>query len=208
MLVYRQELLNQCMPDTTSIPLTNYSGIDAIISFMTKEASSNNIVLKFNFDSTFFNSKQSTSSELDLVHLFSDLLENAIIATKHAPDRFIELSLQTLKGVPTISVSDSGIPFEIDTYMKFGIFEASTHTDEWGTDIGLMNIWSFKKKYHASLIIEEMNNTICSKRLSILFDGKNRYLIVSNRFQQIVSKQTRSDLLVINAESYKAAILH
>lgn len=53
MLVYRQELLNQCMPDTTSIPLTNYSGIDAIISFMTKEASSNNIVLKFNFDSTF-----------------------------------------------------------------------------------------------------------------------------------------------------------
>lgn len=208
MLVYRQELLNQCMPDTTSIPLTNYSGIDAIISFMTKEASSNNIVLKFNFDSTFFNSKQSTSSELDLVHLFSDLLENAIIATKHAPDRFIELSLQTLKGVPTISVSDSGIPFEIDTYMKFGIFEASTHTDEGGTDIGLMDIWSFEKKYHASLIIEEMNNTICSKRLSILFDGKNRYLIVSNRFQQIVSKQTRSDLLVINAESYKAAILH
>ena len=202
--VYRQELLNQCMPDMTSIPLTNYSGIDAIISFMTKEASSNNIVLKFNFDSTFFNSKQSTSSELDLVHLFSDLLENAIIATKHAHGRFIELSLQTLKGVPTISVSDSGIPFEIDTYMKFEIFEASTHTDEGGTGIGLMDIWSFKKKYHASLIIEEMNNTICSKRLSILFDGKNRYLIVSNRFQQIVSKQTRSDLLVINAESNKS----
>lgn len=170
--VYGQELLNQCTPYITSIPQTDHSSIDAIISFMTKEAARNSIVLKFNFDSTFFNTKQSTASELDLVHLFSDLLENTIIATKHAHGRFIELSLQTLKGTPAISVSDSGIPFEINTYMKFGIYEASTHTDECGTGIGLMDIWSFKKKYHASLIIEGLDNTIYSKRLSLLFDGK------------------------------------
>jgi chemotaxis response regulator CheB len=38
-----------------------------------------------------------------------DLLENAIIATKCAHASSIELSLQMLKGTPTISVSDSGI---------------------------------------------------------------------------------------------------
>lgn len=50
---YRQELLNQCVPNITSIPQTGYSGIDAIISFMTKEAAADNINLKFNFDGTF-----------------------------------------------------------------------------------------------------------------------------------------------------------
>ena len=49
-----------------------------------------------------------------------------------------------------------GIPFEIDTYMKFGISEASTHTNEGGTGIGLLDTWTFKKKYHVSLIIEEL----------------------------------------------------
>lgn len=88
---YRQELLNQCVPNITSIPQTGYSGIDAIISFMTKEAAADNINLKFNFDGTFFNSIYSTANELDLVHLFSDLLENAIIATKYAHASSIEL---------------------------------------------------------------------------------------------------------------------
>ena len=148
-----------------------------------------------------------TANELDLVHLFSDLLENAIIATKCAHASSIELSLQMLKGTPTISVSDSGIPFEIDTYMKFGISEASTHTNEGGTGIGLLDTWTFKKKYHVSLIIEELDNNIYSKRLSFLFDGKNRYLIISSRYQQIRSYQTRSDLLVISSSENNATYL-
>lgn len=204
---YRQELLNQCVPNITSIPQTGYSGIDAIISFMTKEAAADNINLKFNFDGTFFNSIYSTANELDLVHLFSDLLENAIIATKYAHASSIELSLQMLKGTPTISVSDSGIPFKIDTYMKLGISEASTHTNEGGTGIGLLDTWTFKKKYHVSLIIEELDNNIYSKRLSFLFDGKNRYLIISSRYQQIRSYQTRSDLLVISSSENNATYL-
>lgn len=204
---YRQELLNQCVPNITSIPQTGYSGIDAIISFMAKEAAADNINLKFNFDGTFFNSIYSTANELDLVHLFSDLLENAIIATKYAHASSIELSLQMLKGTPTISVSDSGIPFKIDTYMKLGISEASTHTNEGGTGIGLLDTWTFKKKYHVSLIIEELDNNIYSKRLSFLFDGKNRYLIISSRYQQIRSYQTRSDLLVISSSENNATYL-
>ena len=70
--------------------------------------------------------------------------------------------------------------------------------EEGGTGIGLIDIWSFKKKYRASLVIEELDDSIYTKRLSLLFDGKNKYLIVSNRFQQIISNQTRSDLLVIS----------
>ena len=196
---YRQELLLEDSLSETSIPQTKLAGVDAIISFMVKEASGYGIILKFHYDRDFFTAKRFTVTEMDFVHLLSDLLENAIIATRYRNGKSIELSLQTLKGTPAISASDSGIPFEINTFMKFGTCEASTHTDEGGTGIGLIDIWSFKKKYHASLVIEELDNSIYSKRLSLLFDGKNKYLIISNRFQQIISNQTRSDLLVINA---------
>lgn len=61
-----------------------------------------------------------------------------------------------------------------------------------------MDIWTFKKNEHASLVIEELNNAIYSKRISLLFDNKDKYLVVSSRFQQISSIQSRSDLLIIN----------
>lgn len=195
---YRQELLCEDPFVENSIPQTNLAGVDAIIAFMLKEASTHGITLQFHFDKEVFSSKHFTASEMDLVHLLSDLLQNAIIATRHAGGKTIELSIQSLKGTPAISVSDSGIPFEIDTYMKLGVSEASTHLEEGGTGIGLIDIWSFKKKYRASLVIEELDDSIYTKRLSLLFDGKNKYLIVSNRFQQIISNQTRSDLLVIS----------
>ena len=198
---YRQELLCQGSQSGSSIHQTNQAGVDAIISFMVKEAASYGITMKFHFDGEFFTAKHFTATEMDFVHLLSDLLENAIIATRHANGKAIELSLQILKGTPAISVSDSGIPFEIETFMKLGTCEASTHTDEGGTGIGLMDIWAFKKKYHASLVIEELGNSTYSKRLSILFDNRNKYLIISNRFQQIISNQTRSDLLVINSST-------
>ena len=55
--------------------------------------------------------------------------------------------------------------------------------------------------------IEELDNNIYSKRLSFLFDGKNRYLIISSRYQQIRSYQTRSDLLVISSSENNATYL-
>lgn len=159
---YRQELLCQGSQSGSSIPQTNQAGVDAIISFMIKEAASYGITMKFHFDGEFFTAKHFTATEMDFVHLLSDLLENAIIATRHANGKALELSLQILKGTPAISVSDSGIPFEIETFMKLGTCEASTHTDEGGTGIGLMDIWTFKKKYHASLVIEELDNSTYS----------------------------------------------
>ena len=71
------------------------------------------------------------------------MIENAIIATKNADEKCIELSFQLLKGTPAISISDSGVPFEIETFMKIGIPEASKHTSEGGTGVGLIDIWSF-----------------------------------------------------------------
>ena len=52
---YRQELLGNGLLSISTIPLTKHSGIDAIISFMAKEACSYGISFKnFIFDTDFF----------------------------------------------------------------------------------------------------------------------------------------------------------
>lgn len=185
------------LPD--SIPQTGFLGIDALISYMTKEAARHHISLKFHFQPSFFTSAKPKMEESDLVHLISDLLENAVIATTHANGSSMELSMLMIKGIPTLSLSDSGIPFAIDTYLKFGLAKASTHLEEGGSGIGLMDIWQLKTACRASLSIEEYPaGEKFTKRISLLFDRKNRYIIVSPRAKEITAAQTRRDLLVID----------
>lgn len=185
------------LPD--SIPQTGFLGIDALISYMTKEAARHHISLKFHFQPSFFTSAKPKIEESDLVHLISDLLENAVIATTHANGSSMELSMLMIKGIPTLSLSDSGIPFAIDTYLKFGLAKASTHLEEGGSGIGLMDIWQLKTACRASLSIEEFPaDEKFTKRISLLFDHKNRYIIVSPRAKEITAAQTRRDLLVID----------
>ena len=181
------------------IAQTGYAGVDAMISYMAKEASQNHISLQFDFRDDFFKDDSLCMTEADLVHLLSDSLKNAIIATKHNNGKNIKLSMLKLKGIPTIAISDSGIPFTIDTYMNFGFEKSSTHTDEGGSGIGLLDIWSLKEKYKATLYIDEHPTTdTFTKQLVFIFDKKNRYMISSNRYKEIQHQQSRADLYVVN----------
>lgn len=57
----------------------------------------------------------SLSNEIDSIKTYrQELLGNA-------DEKCIELSFQLLKGTPAISISDSGVPFEIETFMKLGM---------------------------------------------------------------------------------------
>lgn len=178
---------------------TGYVGVDALISYMAKEAAQHHITLHFDFHTEFFENDSLCMSEEDLVHLLSDTLKNAIIATRHNNGKDIKLSMLKLKGIPAIAISDSGIPFTIDTYMNFGLEKASTHIDEGGSGIGLLDIWSLKEKYKATLYIDEQPTTdTFTKQLVFIFDKKNRYMISSKRYKEIQHQQSRADLYVIN----------
>lgn len=181
------------------IAQTGYAGVDAMISYMAKEASQNQISLQFDFRDDFFKGDSLCMTEADLVHLLSDTLKNAIIATRHNNGKAIKLSMLKLKGIPTIAISDSGIPFTIDTYMNFGLEKSSTHMDEGGSGIGLLDIWSLKEKYKATLYIDEHPTTdTFTKQLVFIFDKKNRYMISTNRYKEIQHRQSRADLYVVN----------
>lgn len=195
----RQVLLDEKPATPTALPQTGYAGIDAMVTYMTKEASENKINFQFHYGEDFFTESGEDIKETDIVHLLSDSLENAIIATKFAGGKFIELSMLKIKGFPLISISDSGIPFELDTYMNLGLQKASTHLDTGGSGIGLMDLWELKEKYKATLYIDEHpEDANMTKRIVYIFDKKNRYMISTDRFKELQQKQTRADMFVIN----------
>lgn len=195
----RQVLLDEKPATPTALPQTGYAGIDAMVTYMAKEASENKINFQFHYGEDFFTESGEDIKETDIVHLLSDSLENAIIATKFAGGKFIELSMLKIKGFPLISISDSGIPFELDTYMNLGLQKASTHLDTGGSGIGLMDLWELKEKYKATLYIDEHpEDANMTKRIVYIFDKKNRYMISTDRFKELQQKQTRADMFVIN----------
>lgn len=195
----RQALLNTKSVTPSPIPQTGHAGIDAMITYMSKEAAESKIEFQFHYGKDFFTDNATELSENDLAHLLSDALENAIIATRFGNGKKIELSMLKIKGIPTISISDSGIPFEIDTYMNLGLQRASTHLDTGGSGIGLMDLWALKEKYKATLYIDEQPETPgMTKQVVYIFDGKNRYMISTNRFKEIQQKQTRADMFIVN----------
>lgn len=195
----RQVLLDEKPATPTALPQTGYAGIDAMVTYMAKEASENKINFQFHYGEDFFTEGGEDIKETDIVHLLSDSLENAIIATKFAGGKFIELSMLKIKGFPLISISDSGIPFELDTYMNLGLQKASTHLDTGGSGIGLMDLWELKEKYKATLYIDEHpEDANMTKRIVYIFDKKNRYMISTDRSKELQQKQTRADMFVIN----------
>ena len=184
------------------LPHTGHAGVDAMLSHMQERALAQNIEYKLQIAADFSTVIDNQISEADLVHLLSDLIENAIIATKTCEHREIFISLGMPNGVPSIEVRDSGTPFSPSVYQDFGIEKHSTHLDDGGSGIGLMDIWSLKRNYAASLHIHEYapETAPFTKRITLLFDRKNHYLIRTFRPQEILKCRARTDMYVLPLE--------
>lgn len=184
------------------LPHTGHAGVDAMLSHMQERALAQNIEYKLQIAADFSTAIGNQISEADLVHLLSDLIENAIIATKTCEHREIFISLGMPNGVPSIEVRDSGTPFSPSVYQDFGIEKHSTHLDDGGSGIGLMDIWTLKRNYAASLHIHEYapENAPFTKQITLLFDRKNHYLIRTFRPQEILKCRTRTDMYVLPLE--------
>lgn len=172
--------------------------LDALLNYMNKRIAT----LRGNFTASISPSALSQLSEIvsvdDIVHLLADLIENAIICLSDCLSRDIKLQIYRHGKYPFIELSDSGIPFEISVLTDLGIRAATTHAETGGTGIGLMDVWELKNKYKASLHITEYE-TACpfQKKITLLFDRKNQYLIYTWREEAIKPFVQRIDMHVL-----------
>lgn len=195
----RLTVLTAASEAAASLPLLHRASVDAMLSYMQKRAMQENILFEVKIHPDFEQKIEISITEPDLTHLLSDLLENAIIATKTAADRHIFVHLGILYDAAVVEVSDSGQAFEPSVYQDFGLQKHSTHLDNGGSGIGLMDIWELKKKYAASLHIYEYTGEAApfTKKISIVFDRKKHYLIRTFRPEELVKMQARSDLYIL-----------
>lgn len=195
----RLTVLTAASEAAATLPLLHRASVDAMLSYMQKRAMQENILFEVKIHPDFEQKIEISITEPDLTHLLSDLLENAIIATKTAADRHIFVHLGILYDAAVVEVSDSGQAFEPSVYQDFGLQKHSTHLDNGGSGIGLMDIWELKKKYAASLHIYEYTGEAApfTKKISIVFDRKKHYLIRTFRPEELVKMQARSDLYIL-----------
>lgn len=177
---------------------TGLLSLDALLSYMDKRAHLANITFSVNIPENLTPFVPAQISSDDLVHLLADLIENAIIAATDCPERKIKLQIYLYHKSLIVELSDTGIPFEIPTFMNLGLNHFTTHADSGGSGIGFMDVWKIKRKYNASIHITEYESCLpFRKKISFLLDNRNQYWIYSWRYEEISAVARRADLLIL-----------
>lgn len=195
----RQGILRAYEDARVSVARTGHLPVDAMLTYMHDRAKERHIEYEVKINPGFSAVIPEQISEADAAHLLSDLIENAMIATRRSGRRAVLVNLSILDNALVIEVSDSGAGFDPDVYQDFGMYKHSTHLHEGGSGIGLLDIWACKKKYKASLHIYEYTPESGSytKKIALVFDGKDRYLICTHRASELEANKVRADLFVL-----------
>lgn len=200
----RQGILTTTRAKASTDPQTGIHTVDGVLSYMETRAVKENITYKLHIDENIKPLILSSISEEDLCHLLSDLIENAIIATRYSyMTKQIKIHLGILQNHFMLEISDSGREFDIETYQYFGHEKHTTHAEHGGSGIGLIDIWKIKKENKISLQIYEYmpDSTAYTKKFSFVFDRKNHFLMQTYRYKEIIGSLTRGDLYVFPYES-------
>ncbi len=194
----RNNLLDKYQKDTIVTAQSGLHTVDAMIALMGKRAKQEGIRYKTQIDPTLKELTLNSVKESDLLHLLGDMVENAIHAVSLSDEKEILIHMGKLNDCLLLEISDSGIAFDIETYQHFGNEPFTSHKSDGGSGTGLMDMWKLKKTYKASLYIYEYSSEygVYTKKISLLFDRKNHFLLKTYRDKEIKNSLIRGDLYV------------
>lgn len=197
----RRGILSTFAPVSAPKYNTGIPSLDAILVYMYQKAQAQGIRLYATATPESIAALPPALTTEKLVHMLSDLLENAIIATKASTEKQIQVQIYLANGLFTIEVADTGCSFEPATLISFGLEKASTHLTEGGSGIGLLDIWKIKEETKASIHIHEYEaGAPFSKKLFITFDKKNKYVIHTWRDKELSPLVNRGDIVILPQE--------
>ena len=180
---------------------TNIPEIDDMFKYMQSECKNNNIDFNLQINGNIFYIINNLIDKSRLVTLIGDHIRDAIIAINHSNNK--NRSIIAILGMKDkyyeFSVYDTGIEFEIDTLLKLGLEPATTHKNEGGTGIGFITTFETLKETKASLVIQEKHGVVdndYTKSVTITFDGKNEYRIISYRSDEIKKKNKNGRIII------------
>ena len=194
----RREILDEVSAARSHHFATGVPALDTMLTYFDRRAEARKMEFTVNVTPDLKAYVPSRISSDDITHLLADLLENAIIAVTPCTSRKIRLQIYPYRKWFVIELSDTGIPFQAESLLQFGIQQLTTHKDSGGSGIGLMDIWKLKEKYHASIHITEYpDSSPFSKRITFLLDHRNQYLIRTWRCEELKTESRRTDLCIL-----------
>lgn len=195
---HRQDSLSQLSGTLTGQFHTGYMMLDSVLNLQAKQAHELGVDLSVEHNDAFFQNIFSFIDEEQLAHITADLVQNAIIATQKSQNKSVEISFISNTNTTSIQVSDSGVEFPAIVLDSLGRERCSQHLQDGGSGIGLMDIWALKNTARATLLIEEFpDGATFTKRVHIIFDNKNRFIIMSDRKDELSTHLHRPDVIVL-----------
>jgi signal transduction histidine kinase len=184
-----------------ALPATDIPSIDTLMSYMLQKATSFQIDFDLSVVGDVKYLFRKIIDESDARTLLADLIENAIIATKKSERKKIMVHIGLSDDCYSMSVFDSGASFDPDTLLQIGIKQTTTHLNDGGSGIGMLNTYELSKKYNASLVIDESahpNNF--TKNVSVCFDNLGQYRVTTHNtaFVPLLSKRQN---LILNFDT-------
>ena len=200
----RIENVTKDLKKETAVELskTGIEVIDDMLSYMQSECIKNKIDFQLQINGNIYTMTNHYIGKDELEILLADHIKNAIIAIGYADsvNKSILVRLGKIDGNYGLYIYDSGIEFEIDTFINLGIKPSTTHKDNGGTGMGFMNTFDTLRKYKASLEIEEIGKPCkdnITKVLKVEFDNKEEFKIKSYRKDEIKKKDKENKLNLI-----------
>lgn len=183
-----------------TIPPTNVTSIDNLLKYMQQKAHELDIDFNAVVSCDLKPLIQKMSEEEELNTLLADLLENALIATKHNYAHHVLLNIDLIENCYTISIFDSGTPFSKEVLINLGLENCTTHKNDGGSGIGLVSSYELIQKYNASLIIDEYapKSGLYTKKVSVCFNHMQQYALYTYRDpEETTFLKQRADLLIV-----------
>ena len=193
---YKQEL--KLINSSYNLPKTNIFAIDNLLEYMKGQANKENIEFIFETDKNVKGILENIP-EGKLETLLADHIKDGIIAINFSEtnNKKIKVSIGKIDKFYEVCIYDTGIEFEIDTLLKLGLENVTTHKETGGTGIGFATTFETLKECKGSLIIEEYNkDSEYSKCIRVIFDGENKFKIKSYRADEI-KKKNKGDRIII-----------
>lgn len=194
----RESILHTYKEGENMMQKTGVFSIDMMLNYLLKRAFDKNAEFDVVVNGNVKYMVENIINEDDLSTLLADIGENAVIAVSGEERKNILLSIGVRDNSYYIDVYDSGAPFNVNVIENYGRTRYTTHKTTGGSGIGLMQTKELLSKYKASFEIEEIeNNSLYTKRVSIVFDSLLKTRIFTNR-QEILELRTQRDDIIFS----------
>lgn len=183
------------------LPLTGICELDDMFKYMQSECIKNNISFNLKINGNIYYLINNIIKKNKLETLIGDHIKDAIIAINSGNNTYksILVILGKKDKCYELCIYDTGVEFKIDTLLKLGLEPTTTHKEDGGSGIGFVTTFETLKECKASLIIQERhlpNKTDYTKSVTVRFDGKNEYKILSYRAEDIKSQSKRDRIII------------